>query len=52
MTDIRKLDPAFDPCSFGHKNLSTLVKSRRKSFEARTGERQDGKSAIDVKVTG
>ena len=49
---MRKLDPAFDPRSFGHKSLSTLIKSRPKSFETRTAKRKDGASVIDVKVTG
>ena len=33
---MRKLDPAFDPRSFGHRNLSALIKSQPKSFETRT----------------
>ena len=47
---MRKLDPAFDPRSFGHKNLSALIKSRPKSFETRTEKRRDGVSVIHVKA--
>ena len=43
---VRKLDPAFDPRSFGHRQLSALVKSRPKVF--RTRESKSG--VIDVMV--
>ena len=49
---VRKLDPAFDPRSFGHRNLSALIKSQPKSFETRTGEGKDDTSAMEVKVIG
>ena len=49
---MRKLDPAFDPRSFGHKNLSALIKSQPKSFETRPGEGRDDASVIEVKVIG
>ena len=49
---MRKLDPAFDPRSFGHRNLSALIKSQPKSFETRTGEGKDAASVIEVKVVG
>ena len=32
-TQIRKLDPAFDPRSYGHSRLSLLVRSRPDKFE-------------------
>lgn len=48
---MRKLDPAFDPRSFGHKSLSALIGSRPKSFRTRTEERKDGASVIHVKAT-
>ena len=47
---MRKLDPAFDPRSFGHKSLSALIKSRPKSFETRTEKKRDGTSVIRVKA--
>ena len=46
---IRKLDPAFDPRSFGHKSLSALIKSSPGSFRTQTDERKDGASVIHVK---
>ena len=49
---VRKLDPAFDPRSFGHKNLSALIGSRPKSFEMRTGKGKDDASVIEVKAIG
>ncbi len=47
---MRKLDPAFDPRSFGHRSLSALIKSRPKSFETRTEKCRDGASVIHVKA--
>ena len=49
---MRKLDPAFDPRSFGHRNLSALIKSQPKSFGTRTGKGKDDASVIQVKVIG
>ena len=47
---LRKLDPAFDPRSFGHKSLSALIKSRPKSFQTRTEGTTEGASVIHVKA--
>ena len=47
---MRKLDPAFDPRSFGHKSLSGLIKSRPESFRTRTDETKDGASVIHVRA--
>ena len=49
---VRKLDPAFDARSFGHKTLSALIKSRPKSFEVRTTGKKDGPKHIEVKAIG
>ena len=49
-TYMRKLDPAFDPRSFGHRTLSALIGSRPKSFRTRTEERKDGATVIHVKA--
>ena len=47
---MRKLDPAFDPRSFGHKSLSALISSRPKLFLTRTEETKDGSSVIHVRA--
>ena len=49
---VRKLDPAFDARTFGHKTLSALIKSRPKSFEVRTTGKKDGPKHIEVKAIG
>lgn len=49
---VRKLDPAFDPRSFGHKQLSTLVKSKPGVFETRESRDESGTTVIDVRVVG
>ena len=51
-TYVRKLDPAFDPRSFGYRSLSALIKSQPKSFETRKAKRKDDALVIEVKVTG
>ena len=40
---MRKLDPAFDPRSFGHKSLSGLIKSCPESFRTRTDGTDQGR---------
>ncbi len=47
---VRKLDPAFDPRSFGHRQLSALVKSKPKVFRTRVSENEHGAAVIDVKL--
>ena len=49
---IRKLDPAFDPRSFGHKQLSLLVKSRNDLFATKDSKSAEGPSGIYVKLAG
>ena len=47
---VRKLDPAFDPRSFGHRQLSALVKSKPEVFRTRAYKNEHGAAVIDVKV--
>ncbi len=49
-TYIRQLDPAFDPRSFGHKQLSLLIKSRPKAFKAKASKTKEGSSEIQVRL--
>lgn len=51
-TYIRQLDPAFDPRSFGHKQLSVLVKSRPDFFKAKAFNTKDGPSHLRVRLVG
>jgi hypothetical protein len=46
---VRQLDPAFDPRSFGHKQLSLLVKSRPDLFETRESKSKSGPSVVYVR---
>lgn len=46
---VRQLDPAFDPRSFGHKQLSLLIKSRPDLFKTRESKTKNGPSKIYVK---
>ncbi len=47
---LRKLDPAFDPRTFGHKQLSALVRSKPHIFRLRESKNELGSSVIDVRV--
>ena len=47
---VRQLDPAFDPRSFGFKQMSTLVKSRLDLFETRESKKQGGPSVVFVRL--
>ena len=49
---VRQLDPAFDPRSFGHKQLSLLIKSRTDLFKTREPKTKNGPSKIYVKPAG
>ena len=49
---IRQLDPAFDPRSFGYKQLSLLIKSRHDLFETRQSKSAEGTSVFLVKLAG
>ena len=46
---MRQLDPAFDPRSYGHKQLSLLMKSRSDLFAFRESNTRGGPSLIHVK---
>ena len=48
--NLRQLDPAFDPRTFGHKQLSQLVKSAPDMFETRERETNGGTSVIDARM--
>ena len=48
--NLRQLDPAFDPRTFGHRQLSQLVKSAPRTFETRERETNGGTSVIDVRL--
>ena len=47
---LRQLDPAFDSRSYGHKQLSLLIKSRSDLFEMRESKSKGGPSVIDVRL--
>ncbi len=46
---LYRLDPGFDPRTYGHKQLSRLVKSLKDSFEMRSQE-IDGAAVLFVKI--
>lgn len=46
---LRQLDPAFDPRTYGHKQLSLLIKSRPTLFETRESKTEGGPSLIYVR---
>ena len=50
-TYLRKLDPAFDPRTYGHKQLSLLIKSHPDRFEMRETKSKTGPSVMYVRVT-
>ena len=47
---LRQLDPAFDPRTYGHKQLSLLIKSRPDRFELRESNSDGGASVVDVRL--
>ena len=47
---VREIDPAFDSRSFGHRQLSGLVKSKPEVFRTRVSKNEHGAAVIDVKV--
>ncbi len=48
--NLRQLDPAFDPRTFGHKQLSQLVRSGPDTFEMRETSAEGGPSPIYVRL--
>ena len=49
-TYLRQLDPAFDARSYGHKQLSPLIKSCPELFETRESRARNGASQVYVRV--
>ena len=47
---VRKLDPAFDPRSHGHRQLSALVKSKPAVFRTRVSKNDRGGAVIHVRM--
>ena len=48
--NLRQLDPAFDSRSYGHKQLSQLVKSRPSQFRMREEKTGRGPSLMYVRL--
>lgn len=49
-SNLRKLDPAFDPRSYEHNQLSSLVRARPDLLETRSSNSKGGTSLIYVKM--
>ena len=49
---LRQLDPAFDSRSYGHKQLSALIRSEPERFETRDSKTRNGPSIIQVRLVG
>lgn len=47
---LRQLDPGFDARTYGHSQLSVLIRSHPKSFEIREREEDGGNASIYVKL--
>lgn len=47
---LRQLDPGFDARTYGHSQLSVLIRAHPKSFEIREVDGADGNSSIYVKL--
>jgi uncharacterized LabA/DUF88 family protein len=47
---LRQLDPGFDARTYGHNQLSTLIRSNTKLFEIKDVKGEDGNAAIYVKL--
>jgi uncharacterized LabA/DUF88 family protein len=47
---LRQLDPGFDARTYGHSQLSVLIRAHPKSFEIREVDVADGNSSIYVKL--
>ena len=48
--NLRQLDPAFDPRTYGHKQLSLLIKSKSELFETQQNKTKGGPSVIYVRI--
>ena len=51
-SNLRKLGPAFDPRTFGHKQLSQLIRSQPNEFQLNETHAQGGPTVIQVKSRG
>ena len=51
-TNLRKLNPAFDSRTYGHKQLSQLIRSQPSKFELNETHAQGGPTVIQVKSRG
>lgn len=49
-SQIRQLDPSFDPRTYGYKQLSALIKAYSKVFEQKTGKKGDGTFNVYVRL--
>lgn len=49
---LRQLDPAFDPRTYGHKQLLSLIQAYPSMFEVRKSRTKGGASAIYVRLKG
>ena len=47
---LRQLDPGFDARTYGHSQLSTLIRAKSKLFEVKDVKGEDGNAAIYVKL--
>jgi hypothetical protein len=47
---LRQIDPAFDPRTYGHKQLSSLVRSYPKFIEVREAQTSGGTPAIYIRL--
>jgi uncharacterized LabA/DUF88 family protein len=47
---LRQLDPGFDARTYGHNQLSALIRSKSKLFEVKDVKGEDGNAAIYVKL--
>ena len=47
---LRQLDPGFDARTYGHSQLSTLIRAKSKMFEVKDVKGEDGNAAIYVRL--
>jgi hypothetical protein len=47
---LRQLDPGFDPRTYGHKQLTQLIKSFPADFETKEKRRPGGTSVVSIKL--
>jgi uncharacterized LabA/DUF88 family protein len=49
-SQLRQLDPSFDPRTYGYKQLSTLMKAYPKVFDLKMGKKGDGTYNVYVRL--